>query len=149
MRWILCFTMFVSLGFAPAPVYKAKPKPIKKDLDLLQGTWVVVRATSDNKPVREHEGVCLVVRGSVIEIRHKQSSSDQYRFEIDETKKERTLKLQTEGETDPAKKPWLGLYRLVGDNLTLCTGEKRGEAVTSIEGGLGLLHLVLERSPKP
>ncbi len=38
MRWILCLTMLVSLGFAPAPVYRPG-KDSRSDLEKLQGTW--------------------------------------------------------------------------------------------------------------
>lgn len=148
MRWILCLLMLAPLGFAPAPVYK--PKANEKDLDLLQGKWVMVGSRDDGEPAkRDEEGVCLVIRGSVLEVHHNQGSPDRYRLDLRGTKEGRTLELRDEGTTDPAKKPYRGLYRLGGDELTISIGSERGEAATSIDGGRGMELAVYSRAPKP
>jgi uncharacterized protein (TIGR03067 family) len=147
MRCVLCLTMLATVGFAPAPVYK--PKASEKDLDLLQGKWVMVGSRDEAEPAqRDEQGVCLVVRGSVLEVHHNQGSPDRYRLVIDGTKKERTLELHG-GAADSVEKPYRGLYRLRGDELTISIGSTRGEGATSIDGGRGMEVAIYKRTPKP
>lgn len=147
MRWILYLTMFVSLGFAPAPVYR--PKPSLKYRDLLQGKWSLISSQSNNDPATKPDERVLVVRGSVCEIQEGSPTQSRYRIVRDETKNEGPLELHEEGNTDPNEKPYRGFYRVVGDELTLCLGSKRGETATSIKGGQGMERHVLKRSAKP
>ena len=138
MRWILCLLMFVSLGFAPAPVYR--PKPSLKYRDLLQGKWSLISSQSNNGPATKPDERVLVVRGSVCEIQEGSPTQSRYRIARDETKNEGPLELHEEGNTDPNDKPYRGFYRVVGDELTLGTWLLAGDGNLTMERRFQLLR---------
>jgi uncharacterized protein (TIGR03067 family) len=110
----------VSLGFAPLPF--PKPDPSKKDLQRMQGTWVLVASHRDGmRADLRHEAVWLIT-GDVLTI------------SLDGTP-ERPRLIKLDGRTAPGSidlspgrpgdHPLAGRYRVDGDTLTIRIGVER------------------------
>jgi uncharacterized protein (TIGR03067 family) len=111
-----------------ASVVLAEPTPeAKKELDRLQGTWVMVglEVNGETVPEARIQGTTLVIKG------------DNYVTHVKDTKRETTI------EVDPGKKPKAidmyfpdgtnapklskGVYELEGDTLKVCRHQMPGE----------------------
>jgi hypothetical protein len=140
MRLILCLTTILAFGFAPAPVYRAKPNPVADDLALLQGRWIRTVQTFDDKPSVSDNKTLVVFEKTVLAF-----PMIQYRITLDLTKKERVMSLHYKNET-PA---YVAFYRVSGDELILCFSHEKGVAPKSIAGGRGMYVFAFKRAPKP
>jgi uncharacterized protein (TIGR03067 family) len=143
-RWA---TVMVAAGLLTAA--QAPPGDAKKALDQIQGTWTVVMAEADGKPLpaEQTKDLKLVVQG------------DKYTFKTPDHTIEGTYKL------DPAKKPktidatrsdgpdkgkvLLGIYQVEGDQLKMCFGAPGKETRPkdfAPKAGEGFRLYVLKRS---
>ena len=146
MRWILCLMMLVSLGFAPAPVYR--PKKNDTDLEKLQGTWIGlgVSLRRNGMPSKEYqstESPSLVIRGTTLTFITSNNTTTMFEIMLNATKNELLLEL---GEK---RVPFHAIYRVRGNELTVCLSNDSGTRPTSIEGGKMISVMTFKRSPKP
>src|SRR5437016_7033833 len=115
VKHLLLLALPVALLTAAGPADEAK-----KDLDKLQGEWVMAALEVDGKPVPEEK-----LRGTTLTIK-----GDKYITSVKDTKHEVTIKL------DPSQKPKAidmsfpdgtnapkvgkGIYKVDGDTFVLC-----------------------------
>ena len=106
IRHSLILIVTLSLGFAPAPIYRPKPEAKLDDMKLLVGIWVSVPSTKgytlDISPGR------MVYNGTNI-----------YALTLDPSARPRAYDLRgSVGFAEGAL--FAGIYKLEGDTLTLC-----------------------------
>jgi uncharacterized protein (TIGR03067 family) len=121
--------VMTTLALVTALCAADKPKAdAKKELEKLQGTWVMVglEVNGEAVPEKKIKGTTLVIKG------------DKYTVKVKDTKHETTFKI------DPSKEPKAidmyfpdgpnlpklseGVYELDGDTLKVCRNQTPGEA---------------------
>ena len=140
MRWILCLMMLVSLGFAPAPVYRPKPDPAADDLALLQGKWLRTMQKFDDKPAAPDNNTIVAFEKSAFIF-----PAIRYQITLDIGEGKRFMYLQDNNKP----KAYVALYRISGDELILCFSQKNGVLPQSMDGGPGMYIYTFKRGPKP
>ncbi len=117
-----------------------------KDAVNLEGTWVIVSAVTDGKPNDDIKGEKLTFKDGKATISSK-SKEEGGTYKIDATKKPTTIDFKDANKD----KPYLGLYKLDGDKLTLCVPEDtdgaRPKDFTAKEGEK-LMLIELKREKK-
>ena len=98
------------------------PAALKKEIDLLRGTWTVMGADDLKRSfvIYGDESFEINLGGAHVNGTRK----------IDPGKKPKQITLTPDG----SEKPLLGIYKVEGDTLTLCFGEKRPTAFKAKEG---------------
>jgi uncharacterized protein (TIGR03067 family) len=138
MQVQLVLTLAVS--FLAAPV----PKDEAKDAQAIQGTWVVVSAESNGKPMDDIKGEKLILKDGKVTMTTK-NKEEKGTYKIDPMKKPKTIDLTEEGKTEPSP----GIYTLEGDTLKLCVSSKPGARPTEFSGKAeNHLLIVLKRRKK-
>jgi uncharacterized protein (TIGR03067 family) len=133
-RFIFGFGILILLSLrAPAP-------DEKKDQDLIQGSWKVVKFEHDGKvnkgPFRE--GI-WVFKGKEVTLRDERDKEwFKGTFALDQDKKPRTIEI-TWSDGERKDKTEYGIYRIEQDTLMLCQGDERPKEFSGA-GEAGLLH---------
>jgi uncharacterized protein (TIGR03067 family) len=123
------------LGLLARPGHSAQEKGGK---DSLEGTWRVVSATAQGKPVPEElvMGLQLTFRGDKVTLSVLDKAKDGT-FKTDPTKTPKQIDLQAFG---PNTAP--GIYRIEKDTLTICFSEG-GKRPTAFESAAGTRNVLL------
>ncbi len=136
-------------GFALAADAPKKDALVKKELELLQGNWIVASADRDGKPDPAFKDAQVTVAGNQA-TRKAKDATIRVTLQIDPTAKLKTIDATyTEG---PDKgKTLQGIYAIEKDTWRLCyaaTGKPRPTEFSS-KPGSGHLLLVFKRPPPP
>lgn len=114
-RVLLLFTLGLLLA-ADEP----KDEASKKDLQQLQGTWLLVSAERDGKKVSEDDvkNVTLVVSGNKFKFLKgaEVGTASEGTFKVDATKKPKTTESTADAGPDKGKK-FLGIYEIESADL--------------------------------
>ncbi len=142
MRRVLPLIAVLSLAFAPAPF--PKPHQSKHDFKKMQGMWRQTYLLEKGKRVKlpykkiwlfEEDRIYEVLDDAVIHILW---------FSLDARASPRSIDIRSSRD-DPS--PGLGRYRLEGDTLTLCFGDKkRPDGLSGDEGRVLVWIWVRKRS---
>src|SRR5262249_54767639 len=112
----------------------------KSDADRIQGAWKIIKVEVEGKPPPAEflEKGRFVFKGNKVAIFHDDKLTEEATFALDATRKPPTIDLTaTEG---PGKgKTMYGIYRIEGDTLTLCIGDKRPSEFKA-EGKAGVVQ---------
>jgi uncharacterized protein (TIGR03067 family) len=129
--------LFVLVAFAAVGLWSPLGSPAvqsataeeKKDQDLIQGSWRVVKLESKGKAnTGSFREDTWIFQDDELRMVGKGGQGDTYvkaTFKLDSSKQPRTIDLSiTEGAGKGGKKR-LGIYRMDGDKLTICQGVDR------------------------
>ena len=135
-----------------ASAVAAGPKDAKKELDRLQGTWVMESLEIDGQVLPEDKikGTTLVIKGDRYIVKVKDQSFETT-FKLDPAKKPKAIDMYF--ATSPAEAPKLakGIYELDGDTLKLCRYQAPEKARPTQFGSwpdTGLFVVVWKRQKK-
>lgn len=134
MRALMSAAVFCLLSFAGPQAHSQDP--LKKEVDLLRGTW------SFNVPAGGHEvKVAFAIYGDEsFEINLGGNRINGVR-KIDPAKKPKEITMTPDG----SNKSLFGIYKMEGDTLTLCFGEKMP---TEFKAQAGTTLWVLKREKR-
>jgi uncharacterized protein (TIGR03067 family) len=107
--------------------------PVKKEIERLRGTWSVNVSAGGN----DVKGQFAIYGDESFEINLGGNHVNGAR-KIDPTKNPKEITLTPDG----AKKPLYGIYKLEGDTLTLCVGEKRPTDFKAKKGAMQTLWVL-------
>jgi uncharacterized protein (TIGR03067 family) len=116
MRHVLPLLIVLSLGFAPAPVYREKRDPAKDDLKALQGEWECVGYS-----INGEEPSVGVGKSKVVHLEDRLSClsngavTARYVVVLNPSKEPKWIDLK---DVDVPGRAVLGIYRLDGNTLT-------------------------------
>jgi uncharacterized protein (TIGR03067 family) len=106
----------LSVGFAPAPVYRERPDSIKVDLEALQGEWQSVNCSLEGgEPTVGGGDDTAVYRGDRMSRLHKGVVNARWVIALDPSKEPRRMDLKGVEVPDQTV---LCIYRIDGDTLT-------------------------------
>jgi len=117
---------------APRPVvfrHAAEPADeAKKELERLQGTWVMagLEVNGEAVPEAKLQGTTLVIRGDKYIVKVKETTHETT-IAVDPAKKPKAIDMYLPNGTD-APKLSEGVYDLDGDTLRICRNQAAGEA---------------------
>jgi uncharacterized protein (TIGR03067 family) len=137
-KLLLLTAATLSLAWAPAPF--PRPDRGKRGLEKLHGTWRRVHCSLHGKPVQMGEMTVEIV-GDRMTILLPNKPKSEWTITLDATKKLKVFDFT--GRPGPARGHcFLGVFRLDGDTLTVCSSTKGAAGVrpTSLDGsGHGVL----------
>lgn len=143
---MLTTTLLALAGLAPAA---DAPDAVKKDLESLKGTWVLVSATIDGKkaPADAVRQTRITFDGNRFAFPDdaELGTSKKGTIKIDPSKTPKEMDATDDGE---GKKTSLGIYEIKGDDYRVCfapPGKKRPTALAS-EPGSGIILQVWKRA---
>jgi uncharacterized protein (TIGR03067 family) len=117
MRRVVPLLIVLSLGFAPAPVYRER-LDTRTELEKIQGEWVLISRTCGGQSVSS-EGLTLVVaEGECWYRRPDGANGVTMGFRLDTTVEPHAF---SAGFPFSSGLHYRGFYVLTGDRLTLCT----------------------------
>jgi uncharacterized protein (TIGR03067 family) len=139
----LLMLVFITLSLAqpvrsPMLLVATAQEKEKKDQDLIQGSWKVVKLEHDGKvnkgPFRE--GI-WVFKGKEVTLRDERNKEwFKGTFVLDPDKKPKTIEITWSDEKRKGKTE-KGIYRIEQDTLTLCQGDERPKEFSGAgKGGL-------------
>jgi uncharacterized protein (TIGR03067 family) len=139
MRRILPLLIVLSLGFAPAPVYRGKDDT-RTDLEKMQGSWVRVSYSScgrwspDGKTIIEFAGDHMTM---------SLNGKDEWVAEIDP--KTNPKRIDQKGYSERVKSyQFMGVYRLDGDTLMIATRQGSSEEDRPMNFDRNALGVIIE-----
>lgn len=141
MRRVLPLLVLMSLGFAPAPLPRAKADTTAADLKRLQGAWLLASSTIDVRSLATSE-ITVSIEGTQMRFAFDGRPTRTWSFTLDGRP---TLPRLDRGEIGlPANAILRGIYRLDGDTLTLHS--RRGGRPDNFSGkGEGVIVEVFRR----
>src|SRR5262249_11679233 len=121
MRRLALVLLAASLvAFAPAPVPKRpRAEPIPADLKAMRGVWHRVGFTPGGAHINEKARTILAV-SSAGRMTYAGGEDEEWTFTLDVHARPPRLDREVVGEASSAR---LGIYRLAGDSLTLCSSQ--------------------------
>jgi uncharacterized protein (TIGR03067 family) len=138
---------FVVLTPALLPAGDSPPEAAKKDLDQLQGTWVVTSLETDGKPASAEE-----VKGSSFTVKDAQytlKGKESYRgtLTLDPARKPKAIDATFVDDQGKEKGKAVGIYELEGGRLKICWSDKGGERPSAFvsRAGSGTRLMVFEK----
>jgi uncharacterized protein (TIGR03067 family) len=122
MRRVVPIVVVLSLGFAPAPVYRERPGSRVDDLKAMQGEWVLAYAHRNGAREGVTQEVVWAVRGDrIITTLDGRKGSTSF-FELDGRTTPRSIDLR-DGREAAGVAP--GRYSVDRDTLKISIGAKR------------------------
>jgi uncharacterized protein (TIGR03067 family) len=101
--------------------------PAKKDLELLQGTWVMtgLEVNGQSTPEEKLKGATLTIKGNKYTVKTR-GMTHEVTFELDATKKPKEIDMHF---PDGPEVPKLskGLYEIDGDTFRMCRAQAAGQ----------------------
>jgi uncharacterized protein (TIGR03067 family) len=142
--------MIPLLGLALAAAVGAQDAA-KDDLKRMEGTWRMVRAEAEGKPVPEADlkAMTLVITGNRYTVLQGDKAIEKGTHKVDPAKKPKTIDVHIEEGSDKGKDQF-GIYELDADTLKVCfggVGEPRPKEFGSKAGTKQEL-VVLQRQKK-
>jgi uncharacterized protein (TIGR03067 family) len=121
--------MNAALSLALLALATAAPVPEKSDAKKIQGTWALNSKELDGKALETRPGERLVISADDM---RSSDGKESFTYKLGSAGELRTIDISA--DRGPLKGKTLhGLYRLDGDNLTICTpSEPGGERPTEI-----------------
>ncbi len=117
-----------------------------KDAAKLEGTWVIVSAVENGKPLDEIKGDKLTFKDGTLTIKTKEKD-EKGTFKLDSSAKPKTIDFTEEGKDKTIQ----AIYILDGDVLKICAAHKPGEkrpTEFSAKEGSGQMLIELKREKK-
>jgi uncharacterized protein (TIGR03067 family) len=112
----------------------------KTDVDRIQGAWKTIKVEVEGKPPPPEfvEKGKFVFKGNKVSIFQDDKVTEEATFVLDPAKKPPTIDLTATAGPGKGKVAY-GIYRIEGDTLTLCIGDKRPSEFKG-QGTAGLLQ---------
>jgi uncharacterized protein (TIGR03067 family) len=143
----LCIWFALAVAVVPALSADTKDDPIKKELEKLQGKWDCVSVVMDGKELEKTriKGLSVVFKGTKAIINEKSPIEVTAEVTIDPTKKpaEIDFRFDIDSVKGGAQK---GIYKLVGDMLTVCSGPQGGARPTEFKSTANFTLSVYKRA---
>jgi uncharacterized protein (TIGR03067 family) len=118
-----------------------------KDIDRLQGTWLVASLVEEGKAVPADEVATLeiTIQKDVFTVNEKGKTIAQYKLKLDPSKKPKAIDLthligEEKGMTEP------GIYVFEKDQIRFCLNEGKKERPTTFQGDTYSV-MVMKRKP--
>jgi uncharacterized protein (TIGR03067 family) len=129
-------------------LHNAASQEKKTDSDRIQGSWKIVKVDVEGKapPAEFVEKGKFVFKGNKVSIYQGDAVMEEATFALDTTKKPPTIDLTATAGPGKGKVAY-GIYRIEGDKLTLCIGDKRPSEFKA-QGEVGVLQLKRVKSEK-
>jgi uncharacterized protein (TIGR03067 family) len=128
-------------GPAPGDETGDKDKAIKREMKLLEGSWVKVSRVADSEEVPRLPGedpLRLMLKEGKFTIEFKDGKVvDDGKFKIDPTAKPKSLDMSGRGGNEMP-----GVYELTKDELRICSAPRGKERPTKIESKKGSGYIV-------
>jgi uncharacterized protein (TIGR03067 family) len=115
--------MLVALGVVLFASVARAEDAARKDLEALQGEWVMAALEIDGKQVPEEKirGTTLTVKGDRYTVKVKDNSHE-VTFKLDPSQKPKAIDMFLPNGTDaPKRSP--GIYKIDGDTFQLCRAQ--------------------------
>lgn len=114
--WVLALV----LVFAAVPAF-GKEDEAKKDLEKLQGEWVIVSAERDGQPAPKEETASLkrTVKGDEYTVTRNGETIGKGKYRMDPTKKPKSIDAITKSE-DGEEITLQGIYEFEGETYKVC-----------------------------
>src|SRR5262249_41112095 len=122
----------------------------KKEFMALQGTWVVVDAEQEGKPLDRIRGGKMLIKDQNFTINTKSGTEMKGDLRIDPSKKLKTMDMVHQ-EGLLRDKTWQAIYSLEGDELKICyvdpdaKKDRPGDFITAPDSGRLLVVLKREK----
>ncbi len=142
--------MFAMAGVAPNTEGLHKV-PSVKEFDDLQGKWTAVRAEQDGRESADIIGHVLVFERDKFSIKEKGVTIYGGTFELDMSARPGAVDFKHAGYSSKGK-TWRGIYRVDGDNLTICDNapnvQRSRPTSFDTQPNSGLVMVVFKRAPE-
>jgi uncharacterized protein (TIGR03067 family) len=117
-RASLLFTALLLVAAAPAAL---RDDDAKKDLDKLQGEWIIVSMERDGQqmPKEQLEGFKRTVKGDEYTVTRNGETLAQGKYKLDPTKKPKAIDAMTKNQ-EGQDVTMQGIYEFDGDNYKVC-----------------------------
>jgi uncharacterized protein (TIGR03067 family) len=122
------FVLATALTLAVAADKPKEKEQAKKDLEKLQGTWVMAELEVNGAlvPPEKIKGTTLVIKGDKYIVKVK-DQTHQTTFKLDPSQKPRAIDMYFPAGPDSAPKLSKGVYELDGDTFKLCRHQMPGQ----------------------
>ena len=142
-------SMIATLGIAVVilavgALIAADAEDAKKDLDNLQGTWVLVAGKRDGKKFTEEEvkKTKLFIKGETFRIPESSvATSEDGTINLDPSKRPKEMNATTGSGPDKGK-TWQGIYELAADKYKVCFAPPGKDRPTEFSSKAGSGHLL-------
>jgi uncharacterized protein (TIGR03067 family) len=138
MRYVVLLSVFV-IGSARAA------EVVKTDSDKMQGVWLIKKVSINGEKMDVPESLTAVIKQNSFVVQLEGiACEEKCDFELDSAAKLRTMDFVA----GKGKTVGLAIYKLEGDTLTICMGDKKRPEKFLSEKGSGVRLSVFERNAK-